>query len=64
MLPARDLPANDPAAETLRASLNSCLATGDDGKPRLTVTLPDTAALEAIVQALARLLPLPSSPAP
>jgi hypothetical protein len=44
--------------ENLRAGLNSCVERGADGKPRLTVTLPDHGALEGLAQTLARLLAL------
>jgi hypothetical protein len=44
--------------DNLRAGLNSCVDRDADGKPRLTVTLPDQGALEGLAQALARLLAL------
>jgi hypothetical protein len=49
-----------PAAlvDNVRAGLNSCVDRDADGKPRLTVTLPDQGALEGLAQALARLLAL------
>jgi superfamily II DNA or RNA helicase len=59
MLPGREAAPDDAAAATIRASLAQCLETGDDGKPKLTVTLPDAGVLEGIVQALARLMPPP-----
>jgi hypothetical protein len=40
----------------LRAGLDSCVEQGTDGKPRLTITLPDSDALEGLAQALAKLL--------
>jgi hypothetical protein len=49
-----------PAAlvDDVRAGLNSCVDRDAEGKPRLTVTLPDQGALEGLAQALARLLAL------
>jgi SNF2-related domain/Helicase conserved C-terminal domain len=50
-------PAPPPAlVENLRAGLNSCVEQDADGKPRLTITLPDRGALETMAQSLARLL--------
>lgn len=40
----------------LRAGLGACVDEDPTGKPRLTVTLPDKAALESLTQALAKLL--------
>jgi superfamily II DNA or RNA helicase len=40
----------------LRGSLNACVDQDGDGKPRLTVTLPDRAALDNLAQTLAKLL--------
>ncbi|HUY89851.1 MAG TPA: SNF2-related protein [Pirellulales bacterium] len=40
----------------LRTGLGACVEDGGDGKPRLTVTLPDRAALESLAQTLATLL--------
>jgi SNF2 family DNA or RNA helicase len=52
--------------DNLRAGLDSCVEQNADGKTRLTVTLPDKAALEGLAQALAKLLALGGSgnPAP
>jgi superfamily II DNA or RNA helicase len=49
-----------PAAlvENLRAGLNACVDQDAEGKPRLSITLPDRGALEVIAQSLARLLNL------
>jgi hypothetical protein len=56
----RGLEPGVPAAlvDNLRAGLHSCVERGTDGKPRLTVTLPDEGALEGLAQTLARLLAL------
>jgi ERCC4-related helicase len=55
----QDAPAPPPAlVDHLRAGLHSCVDEGADGKPRLTVTLPDRGALEGLAQTLARLLAL------
>ena len=40
----------------LRGSLDACVEDDGDGKPRLTVTLPDRAALDNLAQTLAKLL--------
>ncbi|HWC91330.1 MAG TPA: DEAD/DEAH box helicase, partial [Pirellulales bacterium] len=40
----------------LRAGLTSCVSDDSDGKPRLTITLPDQATLDTLAQSLARLL--------
>ena len=47
---------NPAAAAALRERLGECVETGDDGRPRLTVTLPNADALNALANALARLL--------
>jgi len=44
--------------ENLRAGLDSCVDQDADGKTKLTVTLPDKAALNGLAQALAKLLAL------
>jgi SNF2 family DNA or RNA helicase len=41
---------------SLRAGLGACVDQDNDGRPRLTVTLPDAGALESLAQTLARLL--------
>ncbi len=50
--------------ESLRAGLSSCVDQDADGKPRLTVTLPNTGALEGLAQALAKLLALGNAKPP
>lgn len=49
-------PPDDAIVSKLRDGLNSCVDESPDGKARLTVTLPDKSALDALAQALARLL--------
>jgi SNF2 family DNA or RNA helicase len=55
---------NDPTpppqalVDNLRAGLGGCLAQGPDGKPQLTISLPNTGALDGLAQSLARLLTL------
>lgn len=44
--------------QNLRASLDSCIEQDADGKPKLTITLPDKNALEGLAQTLAKLLSL------
>ena len=46
-------PQIEAAAKAIRNNLNECLETSEDGKPRLTVTLPSAEALEGLAQALA-----------
>lgn len=49
-------PPPDALIANLRAGLSACVEENGDGKPRLTVTLPDRGALENLAQTLARLL--------
>jgi superfamily II DNA or RNA helicase len=44
--------------EAFKGALNAAVETGPDGKPRLTVSLPDAAALDNLATALGRLLSL------
>jgi SNF2 family DNA or RNA helicase len=55
----KDLP-EPPAAlvDNLHASLDSCVDQDADGKPRLSITLPDKKALEGLAQTLAKLMAL------
>jgi hypothetical protein len=43
-------------ASALRARLEDCLERDEAGRPRLTVTLPDEAALDTLARSLASLL--------
>jgi hypothetical protein len=43
-------------AAALRERPGECVETGEDGRPRLTVTLPNAEALTALADALARLM--------
>ena len=49
-----------PAAlvDRLRAGLDSCVDQDAEGKPRLTITLPDKSALDGLAQTLAKLMAL------
>jgi hypothetical protein len=48
---------SDPAATAaLRDSLAQCIEPGEDGRPRLTLTLPNAEALNTLAAALASLL--------
>jgi superfamily II DNA or RNA helicase len=47
---------SDRLVTEVRSRLDQCVETGPDGKPRLTVTLPDRTALDSLAQTLARLL--------
>ena len=51
----RDRRAQETAAKSIRDSLGECLEKGEDGKTRLTVTLPDGNAIDQLAQALAKL---------
>jgi hypothetical protein len=53
----KDAPPPPPAlVANLRAGLDSCVDQDADGKPRLTITLPDKNALAGLAETLARLL--------
>ena len=58
MLPASAVtqttaPELEAASLAIRDNLNQCLETGDDGKPKLTVTLPSAESLNGLADALA-----------
>jgi hypothetical protein len=57
MIPQRE-PTNDTArmASDFKARLHECLERDEQGRPRLTVTLPNEAALENLARSLATLL--------
>jgi superfamily II DNA or RNA helicase len=55
MLPGVAAPAPE-ALAAVRAGLRDCVETGEDGKVRLAVTLPDARALDGLAAALARLV--------
>jgi hypothetical protein len=48
--------AQRPLAAGVRGRLSECIQGDETGKPRLTVTLPDGAALDKLASSLARLL--------
>lgn len=50
------------AVAAVKASLRQCVETGEDGKIRLAVTLPDMQALDGLAAALAKLAPVKSAP--
>jgi hypothetical protein len=55
--PASDRPAVPEATvQQVRNRLEQCVEPDGDGRPRLTVTLPDRAALDNLAQTLAKLL--------
>lgn len=56
LLPQASTPPNPAAAAALRQSLADCIEPGEDGRPRLTVTLPNAEALDALAATLAKLL--------
>jgi superfamily II DNA or RNA helicase len=49
---------SDAVVQQLRCGLDACVDADESGKPRLTVTLPDRAALDNLAQTLAKLLAL------
>jgi superfamily II DNA or RNA helicase len=55
MFPAGAAPAPETIA-AVKAGLRQCLETGEDGKVRLAVTLPDAQALDGLAATLARLV--------
>jgi len=57
-LVAKDVaqPPADGVVTQVRARLGECIEEDPSGRPRLTVTLPDRSALDALAQTLARLL--------
>jgi superfamily II DNA or RNA helicase len=46
-------PELEAATKSIRGNLSQCIETGEDGKPKLTVTLPSADALDGLAQALA-----------
>ena len=58
MLPDQpEKPENTATTNVIRESLSQCLQTDESGKPVLTVTLPNTEALDKLAQTLAKLIP-------
>lgn len=59
MLPTQDGDAkgSEPAAQFIRESLTQCLKEDEQGRPQLTVTLPNAEALDNLAQTLAQLIP-------
>ncbi len=49
-------------ADNIKERLSDCFSKDEQGRPQLTVTLPDSAALDNLVGALSRLMDLPSEP--
>ena len=56
MAETRETPASQQLADDLRNRLSDCVQPDESGRPRLTVTLPDQAALDKLAQSLSRLL--------
>jgi superfamily II DNA or RNA helicase len=57
MVPPRGAASSaSPVVKELRARLDECLDRDEQGRPRLTVTLPDDVALESLARSLAALL--------
>ena len=52
-----DLPNQKAAANGIRDGPSQCLDTSEDGRPILTVTLPDVSALDQLAETLAQLVP-------
>jgi SNF2-related domain/Helicase conserved C-terminal domain len=59
--PADSAPAPQPLVAEVRAGLGACVDEDGAGKPRLTITLPDKAALDSLAATLAKLLALGSA---
>ena len=62
--PAASAPAPEPLVAGVRAGLGACVEEDAAGKPRLTITLPDKAALDNLAATLAKLLALGGAPPP
>jgi hypothetical protein len=56
MLPAREAPEAGRSATLIREQFAECLERDEKGRPRLTLTLPDEGALDALAGSLALLL--------
>jgi hypothetical protein len=59
--PADSAPPPQPLVADVRAGLGACVDEDGAGKPRLTITLPDKAALDNLAATLAKLLALGST---
>ena len=63
LVPSREpTKASDRFAESIKERLAECFSKDEQGRPQLTVTLPDSAALDNMVDALARLMEAPTAP--
>mgnify|MGYP000308384206 CR=1 FL=1 len=61
LVPSREpTEASDRFAENVQERLAECFSKDEQGRPQLTVTLPDYAAIDNLVGALARLMEVPS----
>lgn len=61
LVPSREpTEATDRLAENIRASLSECFSKDEQGRPQLTITLPESAALDHLAGALARLMEAPN----
>jgi len=56
VIPVTDAPPNPEATSAFQNSLSQCIETDENGRPRLTVTLPDVSAITKLAETLARLL--------
>jgi len=56
------LPDNDVVVNRVRSQLEQCIEADSDGRPRLTVTLPDRHAVHKLAQTLARLMAASDAP--
>jgi superfamily II DNA/RNA helicase len=56
MIPQRQPTSAEQKASEFKARLNECLERDEQGRPRLTVTLPNEAALESLARSLAALI--------
>jgi SNF2-related domain/Helicase conserved C-terminal domain len=62
--PADSAAAPEPLVANVRAGLDACVADDGAGKPRLTITFPDKAALDNLAATLAKLLALGNAAQP
>ena len=54
----------DPTTEAVRAQLDQCVQKDEQGRPTLSVTLPDAAVLDSLATSLSRLLQQSHHPGP
>ncbi|MCH8967127.1 MAG: DEAD/DEAH box helicase [Planctomycetes bacterium] len=61
LIPSREpTEASDRFAENIKERLSECFSKDEQGRPQLTLTLPDSTALDSLLGALARLMEVPN----